>query len=76
MFVAVFNGTSSVIRMDDAEVNGSVGTGAPGRMEIGRNTNSSGFAQVDIAEVGSFARALTAAERAELVSNLRGLYSL
>lgn len=77
IFIVVFNGSSSVIRMDNvAEATGTLGTAAPALMEVGRNTNSAGFAQVDIAEFGSFGRALDATERAQLVTDLKAIYAL
>jgi hypothetical protein len=76
-FVAVFDGASTVIRMDNqAEKTGTTGTAAPARVEVGRNTNSSGFVQIDLPEWGAYNRALTATERAELVTALTFAHKL
>ncbi|MDR2294518.1 MAG: hypothetical protein LBE05_04875 [Microbacterium sp.] len=72
VMVFVANGASSVLRINDTEVNGTTGTTsiAPYAFGMGGNTPA------DVAEIGQFDRALTKAERDTLVANLREQYGI
>lgn len=72
VFLGVFNGSSSVLRMDAAETTGTVGTTVPNTMVVGKATG----VPIDIAEVGAFGSALDATTRTTLVNYLATLYAL
>jgi hypothetical protein len=70
-FVAMFGGASTVIRMANlAKKTGTIGTAAPARIEVGRNTNSSLIMLIDLAEWGDYNPAVTETKRAEVVIEL------
>lgn len=48
---AVFNNTSSVIRVGNTEVTGTVGTNNPGGMKVARSGGGVQFAQIDVCEI-------------------------
>lgn len=75
VFVGVFNGATSVVRMDGTE-SGAVttGTGTMGALGVGPGLSSR--PQVDVAEFGMFDRALDATERSNLVAALQAQYGL
>lgn len=77
VFVAVFNGASSVLRVDATETTGSIGNSAPGAgLTIGNGIAAQTHSPIDVAEVGSFSAALDLTQRDTLVAYLQDLYNL
>lgn len=78
VFVGVFDGASSTLRVDSTETGGSVGTGSmsSGVVNLAPVAGGASASAVDIAEAGIFARALNSTERATLAGNLAASYGL
>lgn len=76
VFMLVCNGTSSVLCVDGVEQSGTLGVSAPGNLTLGLDSDGGTTSRVDIFEAGLFGRALTAAERTRVVSELRAEYGI
>lgn len=80
IMVGVFNGASSVIRVDGNEATGTTtldNAGVNGQFNIGQTGGTAGPPhRIDIRETGAIQGALSLSDRAALVASLRGIYSL
>lgn len=74
-FIAVFNGASSVLRIDNTEAAGNGGTENADVFALGGVVGSTWFGPIDIVEAIPFQRALSGSERATIASELLGVVS-
>lgn len=78
VLISVFNGASSVSRMDSAEASGNVGSGSMGTlMRVGPGASAGAYVPLDVAEVVVWpGKALDPTERAAVHTALKGAYGL
>lgn len=74
LFVGVYNGASSRLLMDGVWFDGTLGTQAPGIMEVGRANTT--FSRINIAEWGSYAYAMNSAEQTWLRNMMATMYPI